>query len=152
MSIYPNSYKKVGQTVVKSAIKDSGNSDVDVDVNLIVDTTPLAYAIACFLHSTGKISDKEFTHMIKDLKFLIEENKRSPKFSEKQNSKQTIISDVDKAGIVQTKNSAINNPKNNTVSQKKSNAFNKGNQNVIWSRYFDPNKDLIKGKFAQYHY
>lgn len=48
--------------------------------------------------------------------------------------------------------STINNPKNNTVSQKKSNAFNKGNQNVIQGRYFDPNKDLIKGKFAQYHY
>ncbi len=57
----------------QSAVNHSGNSDVDV--NITIDTTALAYAYACYMHASGKLSDEEFDRMIRKLDKLLEKNK-----------------------------------------------------------------------------
>jgi hypothetical protein len=51
-----------------SQIRHSGNSDVVVTINF--DTRPLAYAIACYLHATGRLDDSQFNRMVKGLRNL----------------------------------------------------------------------------------
>lgn len=53
-----------------SQVSHSGNSDVDVKV--IVDTTPIAYAMLCTLLSTKQITNSEFKRSIKQLEDLIQ--------------------------------------------------------------------------------
>ncbi|WP_152657782.1 hypothetical protein [Oceanobacillus sp. CFH 90083] len=53
-----------------SHVSHSGNSDVDVKV--IVDTTPIAYAMLCTLLSTKQITNSEFKRSIKQLEDLIQ--------------------------------------------------------------------------------
>ncbi|WP_257348564.1 hypothetical protein [Pseudalkalibacillus decolorationis] len=45
-----------------AAVNYGGNSEVDVHVN--VDTTALAYAYACFMHSSGQMNDEQFEEML----------------------------------------------------------------------------------------
>lgn len=52
-----------------SQISHSGNSDVDVKV--IVDTTPIAYAMLCTLLSTKQITNNEFKRSVNQLEDLI---------------------------------------------------------------------------------
>ncbi len=54
----------------KSQIGHSGNSDVDVEVNVIVDTTALAYAYLCSMLATNKMTNDEFDIALKKLKEL----------------------------------------------------------------------------------
>ncbi|MDY7044314.1 hypothetical protein RVS70_08865 [Virgibacillus sp. M23] len=56
-----------------STIGYSGNSDVDVEV--IVDTTPIAYAMLCTLLTTKQISDNEFSAAVRKLEDLTHRNK-----------------------------------------------------------------------------
>ncbi|MEJ8767431.1 MULTISPECIES: hypothetical protein [unclassified Oceanobacillus] len=53
----------------RSTIDYSGNSDVDIEVN--VDTTPIAYAMLCTLLATKQISDFEFKKAVHRLEDLI---------------------------------------------------------------------------------
>ncbi|HET7627897.1 MAG TPA: hypothetical protein VFK44_05855 [Bacillales bacterium] len=45
--------------LTKALVNESGNADVSV----YVDTTPIAFAMLCCLHASGKFSDKEMRHM-----------------------------------------------------------------------------------------
>ncbi|MCM3735987.1 hypothetical protein M3215_09170 [Bacillus cytotoxicus] len=57
-----------------SSISNSGNSNVNVNVN--VDTSSLAYAMMCYWHTSGMITDEQFTHMITNFNTL--SNKEEP--------------------------------------------------------------------------
>lgn len=52
----------------QSIIRQSGNSDVDVSVE--VDTTPIAYAMLCSLLATKQLSNKEFEAAVRKLEEL----------------------------------------------------------------------------------
>ncbi|MBU9712095.1 hypothetical protein [Evansella tamaricis] len=50
---------------IKAVVHQSGNSDVDV--NVTVDTTALAYAFATFLFVDGRLKKDKYDEMIKEL-------------------------------------------------------------------------------------
>ena len=58
--------------VSQSSIDRSGNSDVDVKV--IVDTSPLAYALACYMYVEGKITQEQYEMMVKELEKIQRRN------------------------------------------------------------------------------
>ncbi|MBM4762807.1 hypothetical protein [Bacillus sp. B15-48] len=62
---------------LKTMIEHSGNSDVDLVVNVDIDTKPIAYSILCSLYAKGEISEHELEKAIKKLDSLIERNKKS---------------------------------------------------------------------------
>jgi len=57
----------------RSNIDYSGNSDVDVEVT--VDTTPIAYAMLCTLLANNQISDFEFKKAVRRLEDLSDKGK-----------------------------------------------------------------------------
>ncbi|MEW9677789.1 hypothetical protein ABRT01_16755 [Lentibacillus sp. L22] len=57
-----------------STIGYSGNSDVDVEVT--VDTTPIAYAMLCTLLASKQISNSEFKAAVKKLESFSRSGKR----------------------------------------------------------------------------
>ncbi|MCT2345559.1 hypothetical protein M4D71_15485 [Niallia taxi] len=60
-NIYPFRYDENYEIDLNNAeLNKSGNSDVDVYVNVEIDTKPIAHAILCTLLATKKISKKEF--------------------------------------------------------------------------------------------
>lgn len=67
-SLFENEHPRMNNS---SGVNHSGNSDVDVAVN--IDTTALAYAFATFLHATGNLNNSEFETMIQNLNNLIED-------------------------------------------------------------------------------
>lgn len=64
---------------IQSKISHSGNSNVDVQVT--VETTSIAYAMLCSLLATKQISNNEFHNAIRKLNDLTHKNKR-PSFEE----------------------------------------------------------------------
>ncbi|AXF55083.1 hypothetical protein DT065_02995 [Salicibibacter kimchii] len=46
-------------------VKESGNSDVDVTVN--VETTALAYALACYYYADGRLDKKQYETMLREM-------------------------------------------------------------------------------------
>ncbi|MBR7796185.1 hypothetical protein GT022_08995 [Agaribacter marinus] len=61
----------------KSVVKHSGNSDVDVNVH--VDTKPIAYAMLCTLLASKQISNEEFEEAVSRLDKLTNREKRKMK-------------------------------------------------------------------------
>lgn len=53
-----------------NSIRQSGNSDVDVKVNVYVDTTAIGYAILCSLLATKQMSKEEFKAAVRSLEEL----------------------------------------------------------------------------------
>ncbi|GGN57436.1 hypothetical protein [Oceanobacillus indicireducens] len=70
-NVHPIDYR----SDTRSTIDYSGNSDVDIEVN--VDTTPIAYAMLCTLLATKQISDFEFKKAVRRLEDLTKKG-RSP--------------------------------------------------------------------------
>ncbi|MGG0739205.1 hypothetical protein [Niallia taxi] len=56
-------------------INKSGNSDVDVYVNVEIDTKPIAHAILCTLLATRKISKKDFEEALANLEEITKNHK-----------------------------------------------------------------------------
>lgn len=52
-----------------------GSSDVDVNVH--VDTSSLAYAYACFMHASGQLTEDQFEEMLLKLDRLLESSRGS---------------------------------------------------------------------------
>ncbi|WP_242219194.1 hypothetical protein [Bacillus cereus group sp. BfR-BA-01380] len=52
-----------------SNISNSGNSNVNV--NVTVDTSSIACAMMCYWHTSGMITDEQFTHMITNFNSLL---------------------------------------------------------------------------------
>lgn len=57
---------------VESIIKDSGNSDVDISI--LIDTTPMAYAMLCSLLATQQLTKHEFDKAVQNLEDLTKNN------------------------------------------------------------------------------
>ncbi|UOQ92115.1 hypothetical protein MUO14_16670 [Halobacillus shinanisalinarum] len=53
----------------------SGNSDVDVSV--LVDTTPMAYAMLCSLLASNQMTEKEFKSAVRKLEDFTKSNCKS---------------------------------------------------------------------------
>ncbi|MDV2685527.1 hypothetical protein RYX56_14265 [Alkalihalophilus lindianensis] len=53
------------QTDTKSVVSESGNSDVDVTVN--IDTSALAYAFACYLYADGRLDQNQYRTMVREM-------------------------------------------------------------------------------------
>lgn len=60
----------------QASIGHSGNSDVDVHVNIDVDTRPIAYAVLCSLLATKQLSQSEFEIAVKKMEELTGGNSR----------------------------------------------------------------------------
>jgi hypothetical protein len=85
--------RKVMEQSSGASIHSSGNADVDVTVQ--IDTSPLAYALACFLHATDRINSEQFSRMVRDLDSLglrgkIEENKQEVMGKQRQSVKNEV--------------------------------------------------------------
>ncbi|WP_010530269.1 hypothetical protein [Lentibacillus jeotgali] len=57
---------------VESIVRDSGNSDVDVSI--LIDTTPMAYAMLCSLMATNQLTRQEFEKAVRKLDDLTKDN------------------------------------------------------------------------------
>ncbi|WP_100373055.1 hypothetical protein [Bacillus sp. FJAT-45037] len=49
----------------KAYVNESGNSDVDVTVN--IDTSALAYAFACYLYADGRLDQSQYRTMVREM-------------------------------------------------------------------------------------
>ncbi|MGI8387771.1 hypothetical protein [Robertmurraya sp. P23] len=63
----------------QASIGYSGNSDVDVHVNIDVDTRPIAYAVLCSLLATKQLSQSEFETAVKKMEELTGGNSKMRK-------------------------------------------------------------------------
>ncbi|GMB10093.1 hypothetical protein [Thermolongibacillus altinsuensis] len=61
----------------QSQIGHSGNSDVDVNVDIQVDTMPIAFAILCSLLATKQMTNEEFDLAVAKLETLTNRYKKS---------------------------------------------------------------------------
>ncbi|WP_379966748.1 hypothetical protein [Ectobacillus sp. sgz5001026] len=52
-----------------ASITNSGNSNVNVDVQ--IDMSPVAYTMACYWHTSRTITDEQFMHMLQNLNRLL---------------------------------------------------------------------------------
>ena len=57
----------------------SGNSDVDLEVNIDIDTKAIAYGMLCSLYAKGELSEVELENAIQRLDTFIERDKRKRK-------------------------------------------------------------------------
>ncbi|MFB4164966.1 hypothetical protein ACE1TI_14325 [Alteribacillus sp. JSM 102045] len=71
-----------------SRVNKSGNSDVDVTVN--IDTSALAYAYACMLYAEGKLSRSQFEKMVNEMDKLYQRKEYTERFKEHHNNKEEI--------------------------------------------------------------
>ncbi|GLO64499.1 MULTISPECIES: hypothetical protein [Oceanobacillus] len=53
---------------IESTIRESGNSDVDISI--LVDTKPIAYAMLCSLLATKQLTRREFEKAVRELEEL----------------------------------------------------------------------------------
>jgi hypothetical protein len=60
----------------EAAINHSGNSDVDISIQL--DTTPIAFAMLCSLLATKQLSNEEFELAVRKLEDLTKNKKIQP--------------------------------------------------------------------------
>jgi ribosome-associated translation inhibitor RaiA len=64
---------------LSTVVGHSGNSDVDLEVNIDIDTKAIAYGMLCSLYAKGDLSDVELEKAIQKLDSLIERDKRKRK-------------------------------------------------------------------------
>lgn len=57
-----------------STIHKSGNSDVDI--NIQIETASLAYMYACSLYATGQVNDRQFEEMLQHYHHLVDTEKK----------------------------------------------------------------------------
>ena len=59
-----------------STIAGSGNSDVDIHINIEMDTRPIGYAMLCSLLATKQISNEDFEHALLKWEQLSKQKKK----------------------------------------------------------------------------
>lgn len=67
--------QKPAQNKLNSLIGHSGNSDVDLTVN--IDTKAIAYSMLCSLYAKGDLNEEELENAIRKLDSLIERDKKN---------------------------------------------------------------------------
>lgn len=70
----------------QASIGHSGNSDVDVHVNIDVDTRPIAYALLCSLLATKQLTQSEFETAVMKMEELTGGNSKTRKSIEDHSS------------------------------------------------------------------
>ncbi|WP_342430131.1 hypothetical protein [Neobacillus sp. FSL H8-0543] len=70
---------------LSTLVGHSGNSDVDLVVNIDIDTKAIAYGVLCSLYAKGEINEKELEKAIQKLDTLIERDKRKKKSNNNTN-------------------------------------------------------------------
>ncbi|MDG4655741.1 hypothetical protein P6P90_00180 [Ectobacillus antri] len=53
----------------RASVSNSGNSNVNM--NVTIDTSPIAYSMACYLHASKMVTDEQFLHMLNNLNALL---------------------------------------------------------------------------------
>ncbi|MGJ7921272.1 hypothetical protein [Neobacillus sp. LXY-4] len=61
---------------LKTVIENSGNSEVDLNVNIEIDTKALAYGLLCSLYAKGEITESELEKAVQKLDSLIDRDKK----------------------------------------------------------------------------
>ncbi|SHT26976.1 Uncharacterised protein [Mycobacteroides abscessus subsp. abscessus] len=74
----------------QASIGHSGNSDVDVHVNIEVDTRPIAYAVLCSLLATKQLSQIEFETAVKKLEELTGGSKKRKNINDHSNPREQV--------------------------------------------------------------
>ncbi|PLR96794.1 hypothetical protein [Bacillus sp. T33-2] len=74
-----------------STIGHSGNSDVDVNVQVHVDTMAIAYAILCAMLGTNRMTNSEFESAVQKLEELTNRHKDRVMQSQNDVSKVTLF-------------------------------------------------------------
>ncbi|PLT31395.1 hypothetical protein [Peribacillus deserti] len=74
-------------TNAQSQVSHSGNSDVDVNLNVQVDTTAIAYALLCSMLATKQMTEKEFDIAVKKLEGLTDGKKDKKKRADGEKKK-----------------------------------------------------------------
>ncbi|EMR07269.1 hypothetical protein C772_00914 [Bhargavaea cecembensis DSE10] len=64
------------ENLSKTVVGHSGNSDVDLTVNIEIDTRSIAYGMLCSLYARGELSDFELEKGLRKLEDLIERDRR----------------------------------------------------------------------------
>ncbi|OLN22987.1 hypothetical protein BTO30_06950 [Domibacillus antri] len=75
----------------KLSIGESGNSDVDVNVVVKVDTMPIAFAMLCSLWSSKQLSDEDFERAVERLEKLTGQQTNKVFFSDNELSNVKIF-------------------------------------------------------------
>lgn len=68
--------RKPVENKLNTLIGNSGNSDVDLIVNIDINTKAIAYGIICSLYAKGDLNDIQLEKAIKKLDSLIERDKK----------------------------------------------------------------------------
>jgi hypothetical protein len=61
-----------GRNKLETIIGHSGNSDVDLVVNVDIDTKAIAYGMLCSLYAKGELTEQELEQAVRKLDKLIE--------------------------------------------------------------------------------
>ncbi|WP_428912316.1 hypothetical protein [Niallia sp. Krafla_26] len=61
-----------GRNKLETIIGHSGNSDVDLVVNVDIDTKAIAYGMLCSLYAKGELTEQELERAVRKLDKLIE--------------------------------------------------------------------------------
>lgn len=71
--------QKPFENKLSTVVGHSGNSDVDLEVNIDIDTKAIAYGMLCSLYAKGDLSEVELEKAIQKLDTFIERDKRKRK-------------------------------------------------------------------------
>lgn len=72
--------KQVENTLqAQTTIGHSGNSDVDINVNIEIETKSIAYGMLCSLYAKGDLTEQELEKAIDRLDKLIEKDRKNKK-------------------------------------------------------------------------
>lgn len=71
--------ERSAENKVSSLIGNSGNSEVDLTVNIDIDTKAIAYGIMCSFYAKGDLSEQELEKAIQKLNTLIEQESKKKK-------------------------------------------------------------------------
>ncbi|MCM3584597.1 hypothetical protein M3182_02420 [Mesobacillus maritimus] len=63
----------------KTLIRDSGNSDVDLTVNIEIETKAIAYGMMCSLFAKGELDEIQLEKAVRKLDALIDRDKNRKK-------------------------------------------------------------------------
>jgi hypothetical protein len=75
----------------KTVVGHSGNSDVDLTVNIDIDTKSIAFGMLCSLFAKGELSDVELEKGLRKLEELIDRDKRRKKHHSNSNHKPKLF-------------------------------------------------------------
>ncbi|WP_453995849.1 hypothetical protein [Bacillus nitroreducens] len=67
------------QNKLETLINRSGNADVDLVVNIDIDTKAIAYGMLCSLYAKGELTEQELEQAVRKLDMMIERDRNKKK-------------------------------------------------------------------------